>query len=360
MGEQVPQPDPRTIRILAIDGGGIRGILPARVLQEIEARTGKPIADMFHLIAGTSTGGIIGCGLYAGLRPKALGDLYATRGSTIFPHTLWQTVTTLGNISGPKYPAQALERMLAQTLGDAWLSGTVVDAELLVPSYCIQLPNAVPVDGGVMSTRMPYLFKSWKARGTLPDPGDKATALDFRLRDVARATSAAPTYFPPAQIQNHDGDPYWMADGGLFANNPAMAALTSARRIYPDAARFLLVSLGTGERERAIDGPTAAGWGELGWLHPVLSILMDGNADTVCYEADQELADDHRRFDASLGNDPTLPWTVHEDFDDATPDNIARIEALAQKLIADKAGALTTLCDELRLPKWKIGPHRPE
>jgi hypothetical protein len=201
---------------------------------------------------------------------------------------------------------------------------------------------------------MPFLFKSWKARGTLLDPGDDKLALDFRLRDIARATSAAPTYFPSAHIQNRKGDAFWMADGGLFANNPAMCALTSARKIFPGAERFLLVSLGTGQREDPINGKASADWGELGWLHPVLSILLDGNADTVCYEADQELGPDHRRLDASLGTNPKDPYFVAEAFDDATHGNIARIEALANKVIADEAARLTALCAELRQPKWPV------
>ena len=85
-------------RILAIDGGGIRGILPARLLQEIERQKGKPIREMFDLIAGTSTGGILGCGLFKGMPAKALGDLYAQRGGEIFAHSLWRTVKTVGGI----------------------------------------------------------------------------------------------------------------------------------------------------------------------------------------------------------------------------------------------------------------------
>src|SRR6476661_5270438 len=92
-----------TVRILSIDGGGIRGILPARVLQYLEAETGKPAAELFHMIAGTSTGGIIGCGLLAGKQAKQLGDLYAERGGDIFARSLWQTVSTINNLSGPKY-----------------------------------------------------------------------------------------------------------------------------------------------------------------------------------------------------------------------------------------------------------------
>ena len=341
----------KTIRVLSIDGGGIRGILPACVLHEIETRTGKDIASLFHLISGTSTGGIIACGLLKGVSADKLKDLYVKEGGDIFSHSGWRTVETLWNLNGPKYSAENLESTLKSTLGDTWLSETR-GPELLVPSYCITLPKPIELDGDrVQSTRMPFLFKSWKARGTLLDSGDVREALDFRLLDVARATSAAPTYFPPAKIESHNGDVYWMVDGGVFANNPAMCALVSARRIFPGVKRCLVVSLGTGSLERSMDGTEAENWGEIAWLHPVLSTLMDGNADTVCYQLDQLLDDDHIRFEISLGTDPNDEYAVHEDFDDATPDNIQRLVKLAEKLIKDEDAKLDRLCNELKQPK---------
>ena len=80
----------KTIRILSIDGGGIRGIIPARILQRIEEATGKPARELFHMIAGTSTGGIIGCGLTIGKTARQMGDLYAAQGGDIFHRSLWE------------------------------------------------------------------------------------------------------------------------------------------------------------------------------------------------------------------------------------------------------------------------------
>jgi hypothetical protein len=215
---------------------------------------------------------------------------------------------------------------------------------------------AVSLDGGrVQSTRSPMFFKSWKARGQAMSPGDAAKeAFDFKLRDIARATSAAPTYFPAANIQNQLKQDYWMVDGGVFANNPAMCALTSAMKIFGPGNDYMVVSLGTGTLERKINGADAAGWGEVAWLHPILSILMDGNSDTVGYEMDQFSGVRHFRFEISLGSDPSDPYAVDEDFDDAKPDNIQRLEALAGKLISDEKPRLDPLCAELRKPKNKI------
>jgi len=330
------------IRVLSIDGGGIRGILPARFLQHIEELTGKKVGVLFDLIAGTSTGGILGCGFFKRIAAKDLGDLYAKRGGEIFAHSLWRSVKTVGGIEGARYDVTTLETILAQILGDASLSDDPDKAELLVPTYVIELPRPVDVDG-VPTTRTPMLFKSWKARGLGLERDETAAMFDFSLKDVARATSAAPTYFVPAQYRNRAGELYGSVDGGLFANNPAMCALVAAYKRYGKEHRYILVSLGTGSLERPIPYRDAKGWGELHWLHPVLSILMDGNADTISYQVDQVLGKDHFRFEISTGLDPNDPATVNEDFDCADPDNIERLERLAQRLIANNAASIERL-----------------
>jgi predicted acylesterase/phospholipase RssA len=341
------------IRILSIDGGGIRGIIPGRILQRIEEGTGKRASDLFHLIAGTSTGGIIGCGLLKGKKAREMAQLYADRGGDIFHRSLWDKVTTIDGLTNPDYDAGPLETILGDELGDAWLSEGQ-GAELLVPSYAIQLPFEQPGDGlGLLVPRAPYFFKSWKAKGSKIDPGDEPDKLNFKLKDIARATSAAPTYFPPALIQNRAGEQFGMIDGGVFANNPAMCALVSAYRVFPDAKEFMVVSLGTGSLERPIPYDEAKDWGLVHWARPILNVLFDGNADTTSYEVDQMPGVSHYRFDISLGMSPKQdPNAVNEDFDDASPDNIARIERKASALATGLAEKLQTVIDELKKPKW--------
>src|SRR5258708_31874936 len=110
------------IRILSIDGGGIRGIIPARLLQRIEESIGEPASTLFHLIAGTSTGGILGCGLAIGKSAREVAELYADRGGDIFYRSLWEDVTTIEGLSNPDYDPGALEDLLGQGIGDTWLS----------------------------------------------------------------------------------------------------------------------------------------------------------------------------------------------------------------------------------------------
>jgi hypothetical protein len=343
----------KIIRILSIDGGGIRGIIPARILQRIEEATGKGARDLFHLIAGTSTGGIIGCGLMIGRTARQMGDLYAAEGGEIFRRSLWDRVSAVGGLGGPDYSPIPLERVLYRELGDVWLS-QVSGAELLVPSYAIQLPYTIAGRApGLLYPRMPYFFKSWKARGVDLDPHETPQQHDFALRSICRATSAAPTYFPPALIANARGEQYGMIDGGVFANNPALCALASAYKLWPEADDFMLISLGTGSLQRPIPYDSARNWGAVQWVRPILNILMDGNADTVCYQLDQILEDSHYRFEIALGENPRQdPYAVNEDFDDASPDNIRRIEGKAATLARAMGAELQEIIEELSEEKW--------
>lgn len=243
-----------TVRILSIDGGGIRGIIPAIVLERIEDRCGAPIASLFHMIAGTSTGGIVAAGLAAPARrgrgqplmsAAELIDLYRDRGPEIFHRDLWHGLRSFAGTLDEKYDAANLERVLKDELGDTRLSTAITD--VLIPSYDIE-------------RRRPHFFKSWKAQGIDLDHDETAKQHDFRWRDAVRAATAAPTYFEPADIRQ-EGERFALIDGGVFANNPAMCALASARVVYPKATGYLVVSLGTGETQRRIPYGDAKDWG---------------------------------------------------------------------------------------------------
>jgi patatin-like phospholipase/acyl hydrolase len=160
------------VRILSIDGGGIRGIIPALVLAEIEARTGRSIAGLFDLVAGTSTGGILACGLTAPQPRTAqeLVGLYRTQGPRIFRRSLWQRVVSADGLANARHDAGPLQEVLEEYLGEARLGEA--RPRLLATAYDLQ-------------AREPYFFKSWR---TGEEP-----ARDLLLRTVAQATAAAPT-----------------------------------------------------------------------------------------------------------------------------------------------------------------------
>ena len=160
-------------RILTIDGGGIRGIIPALILQRIEERTNQKISDMFHMIAGTSTGGILACALTA---PVANGmprtaaeivDLYRIQGKEIFESSFWHGFGSIGGLLDEKYESKNIEEILEYYMENAGLSN--IKQDLLVTSYNIH-------------TRKPYFFKSWKARGEKLREGETAQDRDFLLK----------------------------------------------------------------------------------------------------------------------------------------------------------------------------------
>ena len=148
---------PKIARILAIDGGGIRGLIFARLLAHIEAAAEAPIHQLFHLIAGTSTGGILGIGLSTprsggGARFSAseLATLYRNRARDIFYAPKWRHFLSLRGAADERYDARRFEAILKELLGDTCLSQTLDD--LLVTSYDI-------------SRRRPFFFESWTAKG---------------------------------------------------------------------------------------------------------------------------------------------------------------------------------------------------
>ena len=343
---------PDTIRILSIDGGGIRGIIPAMVLQ---ALLGKLKAqDVFHIIAGTSTGGIIACGL---ARPNPVGpqeivDLYVQHGGDIFRKSLLDPVHY---VYGPRYNSTALESHLASVLGDVSLSA-VENVQLLVPSYAIALPKENPPG----NTCAPMFFRSWQAGGLLVPAGANAAEYDFKLASIARATSAAPTYFAPARITNTAGQSFTMIDGGVFANNPTMCAIVEAHHLYytPNhTVNVMVVSLGTGSNPIRIDAAAAMRWGDLSWAVPIISIFQDGSAQTVAFETDELIDDFHWRFDVSLKTKTPQGEVVNSAIDDASPQNIKALVNKAKQLIADQHDRIEEVAKVLAQPKAKFQPQ---
>jgi patatin-like phospholipase/acyl hydrolase len=300
-------------RILAIDGGGIRGIIAARILVEIEKLAGQSLAEKFDLIAGTSTGGIIACGLGVGMPAKALLDLYVGRGGDIFSRNLWQEIGTLDGLSGPKYDATPLESILKDVLGDKNLSDCTT--KILVPSYAIELP---PPERGPGS----YFFKSWSGPNAF-------------LRDVGRATSAAETYFAPYRFANLTGAMGAYCDGGTFADSPGACALADARQLWPDD-QFLLVAIGTGVKVSEIPYTEMKDAGLAKWATKLPSMFMDGQGDTVNYQLARAPGVKYFRLDAALNNgSPAM--------DDAEAVNCAALIRDAEAGLAKQATDLKTI-----------------
>ena len=321
--------------ILSLDGGGIRGIIPAKILDELENRTGRCVHELFDLIVGTSTGGILAAGLARpdngqGKGPCSAKDLlqtYCERGREIFSRSLWKGVTSLGGLSDEKYDAAPLENVLADILGDAELMDTV--PHIVVTSYDIE-------------RREPYLFKTSKACA-------EEEGRNHLLRHIGRATSAAPTYFEAFLLDNkqwgkENDNRRVLVDGGVFANNPSMIALTEALSSGTRMNEILLCAIGTGRNDREIPYEEAKDWGPLGWAKPVLSVMMDGMSDSADYHARQLLPDSddgtgeqrYFRFDIRLED-------ALDDLDAAHRANINALLREAEKIIEEQEDELDQL-----------------
>jgi patatin-like phospholipase/acyl hydrolase len=309
--------------ILSIDGGGIRGIIPAVVLAEIERCTNRPIADLFHLIAGTSTGGILAVGLTVpgdNGRPKFTAndmiELYVKHGGEIFTKQWWRR--TLALVAGSAYPAGPLEGLLKQYAGDTRLSEAVTG--LLVTSWELR-------------TRTAWFFRRAQA---ITDPSS-----DRPMHLIARATSAAPTYFPPLRVPDPSGD-FALVDGGLFANNPSMAAWVDAHEGVASGQKVFLVSLGTGDTDDPITYGMARLWGKLWWARPIISVVLDGASDTVQYELRRTLPPrDYYRFQTKVPK-------ANRSIDDTTLRNLDALQSIARSMIEAQKADFDAICARLQ------------
>lgn len=260
----------RTVRILSVDGGGVRGLIPALLLKELEKRlsrhgNSRPFSSLFDLMAGTSAGGLIVLGLACPgenrgrsplprFSPADLVSFYRDRGAEIFPFKRFNSLRLVSQAFGEKYDAQGYQALLDETFGQRSLKDCLTP--LLITAYDI-------------NRGMPYFFKYRRGRRGRED-------LNFRLADVARATSAAPTYFEPADIRSLGPEcrRFCLVDGSLVANNPALCAYTEARKLFPGARRFVIVSLGTGVSPRRYTYEDVRHWGYLDWVNPAKDVPL--------------------------------------------------------------------------------------
>jgi uncharacterized protein len=324
----------RPFKVLSIDGGGIRGIIPALVLAEIERRTRKPISSLFDLIAGTSTGGIIALGL---TKPNDNGEpefsateiaeLYSGRGGKIFSSSILHQLSSAWGLLDEKYPATEVEKVFDDYFGEARLKDSLTS--VLLTAFEIEL-------------RIPWFFRSTKAR-THPE-------FDFPMKKVARATSAAPTYFEPLRLEGEGKDEgrHWaLVDGGVYANNPAMCALVDARTLH-GADDVLVFSLGTGEPTKGLPWKDAKDWGLVGWARPLLDVVFEGVSDTVAYQVETMCPPVGGKL-RSYRLQVRLPQleTAIDDIDDATQAAIEALQGEAERLIRASDSKLGELCREL-------------
>jgi hypothetical protein len=289
-------------RILSIDGGGIRGLIPATILATIECRAGKPIGQLVDLVAGTSTGGIIAAAVGAGIPMGRVKQLYSQQGQQIFSRGPGQELESLGGLTDVKYSAKGLESCLAELFLDRHLSETG-PAEVLITSCHL--------------SGEPHLFKSHKAKASRGD--------DYLLTEVTRATSAAPTYFEPAEVKDLAGVvTRHLVDGGLAANDPAMCAVVEAPMVGGRIEDLTVISIGTGADQSGMTIKAAQHCGLLNGGLGIVKMVFNGSAASVDYQCRQLLGGRYIRLQ------PTLPRPM--DMDATDQDTLATLEGLAAQI----------------------------
>lgn len=314
-----------TKRLLSIDGGGIRGLIPAKFVHYLElvvsqalSADGYPydayIADYFDVFAGTSTGGIIALGLLIphDLDPNCpkyktdvLVDLYQNQGERIFTQMVGQNLKA---IVQSKYSPDNLEVELIKKLGLKTSLDVVKDKYFVIPSYNI-------------SKHSPKFFSNIKSSGQ-----------PYLLWEILRATSAAPTYFPamrisirkPAQEEKIN----YYVDGGVYENNPTAIAVINSCAHFGAKEAYSVLSLGTGKEQKSLNIEKLKKGGKLNWASSIFSVTKRGHEGSILKKMEKLekcFNLDYNRFDISLQEKIGL--------DAVDPSSIEKLNNLALEII---------------------------
>jgi predicted acylesterase/phospholipase RssA len=344
-----------TRTLLSIDGGGIRGIIPATVIAAIESEAGKPASDLFDIMAGTSTGGIVALGLSVpdGGRPKfsarQIVDLYVQRGRRIFSRSFGHALLNFAGLFYPKYSAEGIEAVLQEYFGLSRLREA--RTSVVVTAYDIETQK-----------RGACLFRSWAPKPEMPD--------NPYVWEVARSTSAAPTYFPPLPLPA-PGLNRTFVDGGVYANNPALVSYIEATTFGYADDEWLVVSIGTGDPSQPMPYRDASRWGKLTWAPRLIDIQIDGQVDTVDGEMQELLSRRHHKYVRLQAHNLDLR---HQELDDTTKSTLDALVGYGDKVVdeAKQSGQFARLVKSLldaygprQGRSWirarnEAPPHRPE
>lgn len=331
----VPRLGPRTYgdctRILSIDGGGVRGLVPALILAEIERRTGRPIYQHFDLIVGTSTGSILALGLTRPSNADAhkpaysaqdLVQLYRDHAQRIFPSS-FGPLRYLRRIFRPKFSPHDVESIYETYFEDVRLIEALTN--VAIPAYDIE-----------NSRRLWFLSYT-------------SSQSNLLMRDLVRGATAAPTYFAPARLSLRSpmspAGSVALVDGALFANNPSQDALLLGQKLRDEEGNsVLLLSIGTGRSARKHTFEQAWGWGVLGWMDPLLEIAFSDPAIDEIMSRALEGNGSYFRLQVDLG-------ATSVELDDSSPEAAQRLVASTELYMKTHEDEMARVVAELALPR---------
>ena len=288
---QAASPTPRTFRILSIDGGGMRGIVPATFIDMLETMSGKPVTELFDLFVGASTGALLALGLNVpdenGKQKYSARDiikLYDECGPIIF-HKQKGLMSWVAGVTKPTYDPAGFEGLLAKYFGETAISESI--CRVAIPAIHLE------------DMKMEIFTR--RAARQLADN-------NFRMRSIVRAATAAPTFFPAASISSTNGTRMGTyLDAATSTNNPGFVALAETG-VFEKYDRIVMASLGTGMISKPIDAMRAKNWGELEWVQAVFDLQSDAQSSYTDLVLKDLLIDSERdmffRFQIGLRDMP--------------------------------------------------------
>jgi uncharacterized protein len=324
----------RPIKILALDGGGVRGIISAKTLQWIEDHTHRPLCQTFDLIAGTSTGGIAALALTVPSSPESLDPkfsardvvtLYKNESSTVFPQPYWWSKPwrMFKDVRRAEYTPDGLTQVVHKYCADTLLKDSLT--EVIIPSMEI-------------TESKPWYFQRSISR---IDPNFAS----LRMVDVIRNATAAPTYFPPNPM-TIGGKHYAFIDAGVGINVPSVTAYSEAKKMFrqPDD-NYIVVSLGTGVCKEKIPYDGDASWGLSKWAPKIVSLFIQSQAQAANRQMEAFLPEtgarqSYFRFQTAIDEKNT-------ELDNPSPENLQELEEAADAMIEEQIDQLGKLCEKL-------------
>ena len=256
---------------LAVDGGGIKGVVVTRALSHLETELGKPVNAIFQLSSGTSTGSIISAGIAAGLTASQMYQLYVDLGNTIFQKSYRTTFFPLTRYRYPIEPlADNLQKYIGtKTMGELWEQNPQID--VVIPCF------------DLVENRSRYI-KPWK---------DEYKA--WPVTKAVLASSVVPTYFPIVDGRYVDGGV------GAYANPCYLAAYEAMYCLNWDPAETTLLSFGTGHDPHHLAPGAADSFYAWQWLTPILGAFLQSSDDQQVHLTGNLFADiDFRRFNIDM------------------------------------------------------------
>lgn len=297
--------------ILAIDGGGIRGIIPAQMLTLLEKEIGRPIGEVFDCVAGTSIGGILALSLVQPdpqnpSKPKRSAaesaQFLETEGPKVFEKTRAQMMQSMYGIREPRYSNNNLSSAVTREFQEDKLSSAIADT--VITTYDL-------------NTGKSFIFSHFKGNQNEPP---------FKMRDVGMGTAAAPIYFPSYSFHNLN-----LVDGGLVANNPSLIAFIKARERIDPARDIFILSLGTGQMSlQSIPAEESKKYGMIQWL-PILFDLIFKSMQEMQTLQLEHIKKNSQTTLSYLRLQPELKQKSQEELDNASPENIQQLKSIAKK-----------------------------